>query len=40
MAMSNIYGPSDETENIETIHATVYAGFPTANTGFHNPREE
>jgi hypothetical protein len=39
-AMSGIYGPSDETENVATIHAAVCAGAPAANTGFNIPRED
>jgi hypothetical protein len=39
MAKSGIYGSSDETENIATVRAAVYAGVPAANTRFHIPKE-
>jgi hypothetical protein len=39
-AMSGIYGPSDETGDVATIHTAVYAGAPAANTGFHISRED
>jgi hypothetical protein len=31
IAMFDIYGSSDETENVATIHAAVYAGVPGAS---------
>ena len=33
MAMSDIYGPSDETESIATIHAAIDAGINLLDTG-------
>jgi aryl-alcohol dehydrogenase-like predicted oxidoreductase len=33
MAMSDIYGPSDETESIATIHAAIDAGINLIDTG-------
>ena len=33
MAMSDMYGPSDESESIATIHAAIDAGINLLDTG-------
>ena len=33
MAMSDIYGPSDDSESIATIHAALDAGITMLDTG-------
>ena len=33
MAMSDVYGPADESEGIRTIHAALYAGINLVDTG-------
>jgi aryl-alcohol dehydrogenase-like predicted oxidoreductase len=33
MAMSNVYGPADETESVATIHAALDAGITLLDTG-------
>jgi aryl-alcohol dehydrogenase-like predicted oxidoreductase len=39
MAMSDIYGPSDESESIATIHAALDAGITMLDTGEGNRRQ-
>jgi hypothetical protein len=38
--MSDIYGPSDDTESMATIHPAAYSEDSAANTGFHIPKED